>query len=306
MPLSLKESQAISKLADHLYSFLPGKAHPFANQAVSFEDVASEQSLGRFWPGGSKLPAINQLFSGTLQSERGRFCALIVEIVRRGMIYRQSKGSPITREEVELLNELIAEVGFKIPELHDLSFLNGLPRTPRPEAPSQPSVPVEQLDKLQKQLITLTTLPPTQRGLDFERFLGELFEVYELAPRTAFRLTGEQIDGSLQFQGETYLVEAKWQDKRIGQEELLTFSGKVSGKAKWSRGLFISMSGFTDDGLEAFSRGKPTIICIDGLDLYQVLQGRLDLRAVCERKVRRAAETNQAFVAVRELFSDVI
>ena len=136
---------------------------------------------------------------------------------------------------------------------------------------------------------------------------GELFEACDLAPRAAFRLTGEQIDGSLQFQGQTYLIEARWWAEQMAEAALLVFSGKVGGKAEWSRGLFISISGFTEQGLEGFSRGKPTnIICMDGLDLYHVMSGGLDLRTVIERKARIAAETNRAFVPVRELFPGLI
>ena len=202
MALSLKESQAVSNLADHLYPFLPGKPHPLANEAISFAGIAADLRLHNFWPGGSKLPAIVHLLSQILERERGRFCALIVEIVRRGMGYRQNKGAPITREEIERLNELVAGVGFKIPELHDRQFLDGLPRAPRARQP-QSSVPAAQLESLQRRLMDLTSLQPTDRGFEFERFLGELFEVYDLAPRSSFRLVGEQIDGSFQFQGET-------------------------------------------------------------------------------------------------------
>lgn len=82
----------------------------------------------------------------------------------------------------------------------------------------------------------------------------------------------------------------------------MTFSGKVSGKAAWSRGLFVSYSGFTADGLEAFSRGRQTnLICADGLDLYEALSGKISLIGVLEEKIRRAAETNRAFVSVRDL-----
>ncbi|MGH2374040.1 MAG: restriction endonuclease [bacterium] len=143
--------------------------------------------------------------------------------------------------------------------------------------------------------------------MEFEIFLGELFETFDLAPRGAFRLVGEQIDGSFQFQGETYLLEAKWHNHRLGNQELLGFSGGVGGKSGWSRGLLVSYSGFTDEGLDAFARGRATnIICMDGLDLHHVLQGQLDFRDVLGRKVRRAAETNRAFVPVRELFPMVI
>ena len=145
---------------------------------------------------------------------------------------------------------------------------------------------------------------PQARGYAFETFLKDLFEAFKMAPRDAFRLVGEQIDGSLQFQAETYLIEATWRNEPVGQEELLAFSGKVAGKARWSRGLFISYAGFTEEGLEAFARGKPTaIVCMAGLDLYDILDKKLDLRTVLERKARRAAETNEAFVPARQLFT---
>jgi hypothetical protein len=163
------------------------------------------------------------------------------------------------------------------------------------------------LAELQRDILALTQLPPQERGLRFEGFLGRLFETFELAPRSSFRVVGEQIDGSLHFHADTYLVEARWHATKMQEADLLIFSGKVGGKAQWSRGLFISMSGFTDDALEGFTRGKPTnIICMDGLDLYHVLSGKLDLRTAIERKARIAAETNRAFVPIRELFPDVL
>ncbi|MCX4195771.1 peptidoglycan-binding protein [Methylobacterium organophilum] len=111
-----------------------------------------------------------------------------------------------------------------------------------------------------------------------------------------------QIDGSFKLHGQTCLVEAKWHGPQIGFADLMTFSGKVSGKASWSRGLFVSNSGFTAEGLEAFSRGRQTnLICADGLDLYEVLSHKVSLITVLEAKERRAAETNRAFVAVRDL-----
>ena len=309
MALSLIESQAISELTNHLYPFLPGKAHPYADQATSFEGVAKLLGLGRYWPGGSKLPALTGLLSGVLEHERGKFCQLVVEIVRAGVRYRQGKG-PVTREEVERLNQLVAKVNFKIPELHDPMFLDALPRI-ESQAKGDVSGPDKAvLDELQKRLMAVTALPAQERGFQFEKFLGGLFEAYDLAPHAAFRLVGEQIDGSLQFQGQTYLVEARWQAEKMAEAELLVFSGKVGGKAEWSRGLFIgisSISGFTEQGLEGFARGKPTnIICVDGLDLYHVMNGGLDLRTVIERKARIAAETNRAYVPVRELFPGVI
>jgi hypothetical protein len=136
----------------------------------------------------------------------------------------------------------------------------------------------------------------------FEGFLSDLFAAFDLAPRGSFRLMGEQIDGSFGLHTETYLVEAKWHGPQIGFADLMAFSGKVAGKAAWARGLFVSNSGFTQEGLEAFSRGRQTnLICVDGLDLYEVLSRRVSLVAALEEKARRAAETNRAYIPVRDL-----
>lgn len=307
MGLPLKASQAVAEIAEHLYSFLPGTPHPYASQDISFPGAAASAGVGAYWPGGSKLPAVTQMLSQTLERERGRFCGLLIEIVRRGITYRQKK-DPLVREDLEHLNKLVLKMGFKIPELWDPAFLESLPRRGvRAGSDARGPRDAAVLAALRKELLEVSSLPAQDRGFGFERFLNELFDVHELTPRGSFRLVGEQIDGSFQFQGETYLVEARWREAQAAEADLLVFSGKVTGKATWSRGLFISHSGFTTDGLEAFGRGKATsIICMDGLDLCHVIDGKLDLRDVLERKSRRAAETNRAFVPVRELFSGVV
>jgi hypothetical protein len=43
------------------------------------------------------------------------------------------------------------------------------------------------------------------------------------------------------------------------------------------------------------------LICMDRLDLYEVLARRSSLTTVVEAKARRSAETNRAYVSVREL-----
>lgn len=155
---------------------------------------------------------------------------------------------------------------------------------------------------LKGKLIEISGLEPHPRGYAFEKFLKQLFTVHNLAARDPFRLQGEQIDGSFVLASEVYLVEAKWQASPIGAAELHGFEGKVGQKAAWTRGLFVSNSGFTDEGIASFGRGKK-IICMDGLDLYESLDREIPIDRVLEQKVRRASETGRPFVRVRELFS---
>ena len=149
-------------------------------------------------------------------------------------------------------------------------------------------------------------LEPVNRGFAFEGLLSELFGLFGLAPRGAFRLMGEQIDGSFELDSEVYLLEARWRNERATNADLLVFAGKVAGKAHWSRGLFVSYAGFSEGGLQGFGQGRSTnLIGMEGLDLFHILSGALDMRDVLRRKVRRAGETNRFFVPVRELFPDV-
>jgi len=302
MGLSLAESQIINQIANLLYEYLPGKPHPFADQSISYKFVASKVGVGQFWSEGSKLPSITKLLTLTLENRRDRFCDLILEIVQTGLIYRNSKSNPINREEIQYLNELLTKVHFKIPELWKPDFLDSLPTTKQPVTPTPDETNIEQTMKLKDSLLELSKLSPQERGYAFEKFLNELFSINGLAPRKPFRLVGEQIDGSIQLGQDTYLVEAKWHNEQVGQSDLLVFYEKVHGKSTWSRGIFISNSGFTEDGITAYSRGRPTnMIGLTGQDLYFILEGKISLKNALEKKIRRATETGDFYVSVFDL-----
>ena len=162
-----------------------------------------------------------------------------------------------------------------------------------------PSLPI--YDDLKAQLMALQPLAPHPRGYAFQKFLYGVFEANGTNPRSSFRNTGEEIDGSFSLAGHHYLLEAKWEAKPTGVAALRAFEGKLVDKAPWGRGLFISYVGFSPDGLVAFGRAKRTL-CMDGFDLFEMLNRKLSLEQVLEAKARRAAETGQPHVPVRELF----
>lgn len=164
-----------------------------------------------------------------------------------------------------------------------------------------PAYGVEKFENFRDRLLELTSLEPQPRGYAFEKFLHDLFNTSGLAAREPFRLRGEQIDGSFIMSGETYLVEAKWHNSPCGAEPLHAFHGKLEQKAVWARGVFISYSGFTADGLHAFGRAR-RVVCMDGFDLYEALKRKITLLHLIESKVRRAAETGEPFVGVGTLF----
>lgn len=301
MALSLKESQAVIELANILYDFLPANPHPSANPALSFPGVAQKLGLQNFWQGGSKRPAVTTLLTHTLENQRGKFCPLILEIVKTSFTYRANK-TPISREEIISLNSAVLRIGFKIPDLWENDFLNGLPSTSKAsESKVEPDKKVD-ISHLSIGFLEILNLEPHRRGFAFEKFLKDVFAAFNLSPNSSFRLVGEQIDGSLQLDSDTYLIEAKWTQSPIGQSELLVFQGKVEAKSTWSRGLFISYSGFSEDGLHAFARGRSTnIISLTGEDIHFVLTGKIALPELLRGKARKAAETGDFHIRAYDL-----
>lgn len=200
--------------------------------------------------------------------------------------------------DLEVLDEPLRKAYFRIVErLGGESPLSGSVETGHPGKRVDEAVASDLADRL----LEISTLePPQARGYAFEKFLGNLFDAYGMAARASFRLRGGQVDGSFMLGEQTYLLEAKWTNAKIGASALRDFNGKVEDKTSWSRGLIISQSGFSDDGLHSFGRGK-SIVCMDGLDLHEILSRRLDLAEVIALKVRRAAETGVAHVPVRDL-----
>ncbi len=153
---------------------------------------------------------------------------------------------------------------------------------------------------LAQRLLEVTELAPQPRGYAFEKFLKYMFDAYGLSARASFRLEGEQIDGGFVSGGDTYLLEARWTNDLVDASTLRSFNAKVEDKARWSRGILLSYTGFSPDGLTAYGRGK-SIICMDGRDLHDILSRRLDFATVLAMKARRAAETGQPFVRVDDL-----
>jgi hypothetical protein len=170
-----------------------------------------------------------------------------------------------------------------------------------PGTPPKPAFDREKYSLLQSELLALGKLGNQERGYAFESFVKKVFNTFGLQAREAFRLRGEQIDGSFQLGSETYLLEAKWQNAPVAVGDLHAFHGKIEQKAAWTRRLFVSYIGFSEDGLQAFGRGK-RVICMDGHDMADAFTRELPLNEVLERKVRRMAETAVAFIRLRDLF----
>ncbi len=126
-----------------------------------------------------------------------------------------------------------------------------------------------------------------------------MFTLDNLKPRGPFRLIGEQIDGSFVWNGRTHLLEAKWTKQSCGGAEFGAFSYKIDGKAADTRGLFISINGYSPQAIQALnSKGALKFVCVDGAHIVRALSVAQSLSGLLERIWRHAEETGDAYLAV--------
>lgn len=163
-----------------------------------------------------------------------------------------------------------------------------------------PKIDEIEFDRFRTRLISIRDLEAHTRGYAFEEFLKDLFNAFRLSARDPFKIVGEQIDGSFELEGETYLLEAKWLNKKVGVGDLGAFHSKLEQKASWARGLFVSFGGFTNVGLTGFGRGR-RLICMDGRDIHEALERGIAIDRAISLKVRHAAETGDVFIPIDKL-----
>jgi hypothetical protein len=162
----------------------------------------------------------------------------------------------------------------------------------------------KKLEEIKNLYLTLvSSCKPQQRGFEIEKLLYDLFELFDLDPRASFRNVGEQIDGAFSLEGNDYLFEAKWQKDPAAIQDLDAFSSKVNRKLDNTLGLFLSINGFSQEGVIAHSTGRPVIFLMTGADLMAVLEERIDFVTLLLRKRRHASQTGNILLQVHEMFN---
>lgn len=137
-----------------------------------------------------------------------------------------------------------------------------------------------------------------QRGYLFESFLRDLAIFDSVIVTNPIKIRGEQIDGSIKYDGENYIVEAKWHNAMTATDALYHFGYKVDGKF-YGRGIFISVNGFSSDSYKALVRGRSfQMILIDGADLTYVTEGLISFSELLDKKISAAQTAGKIYVDV--------
>jgi hypothetical protein len=156
----------------------------------------------------------------------------------------------------------------------------------------------EALGALKVQFLGLHAMSDAHaRGRALERFLNDLFRLFDLDPRPAYSLEREQVDGAFSFDTDDYVLEAKWWKTPMSRESLGVFAAKVRRKGKNALGLYVAINGFTKDALDEYADSTP-FSTMDGMDLMAVLDERVRLDDLLLRKKQHMNKTGSCYFPV--------
>ena len=85
------------------------------------------------------------------------------------------------------------------------------------------------------------------------------------------------------------------------------FLGKIEGKSKYTRGLFISINGVSKEATIAITQGKQASFFVaDGYDLTMLLEDNISLVDFLRHRQRLLAEEGRVVVPFTDLRSDTV
>lgn len=157
---------------------------------------------------------------------------------------------------------------------------------------SKPNLNKDEIKKLYNQLMDESKFTPQQRGYEFEKLIEAKLENEKLEPRASYKPKGEQVDGSFFWQGQTFLLEAKWVKPKIPASSVYAFKGKLDGKFHTTSGIYIAVNGYSNDVEDALKCGKSlNILLFDSSDIRLIFNGEVPFLDVLKFKLREAGDT---------------
>lgn len=251
---------------------------------------------GRFAKAPKRLVAqelLHDLGSGAPADDR-MLAALITEICKGSF----PGASPAARAAISALVESRAAERREAEERR--AEFQRQQRAIEREQESADTAVITERQRLRQSFLSLNEhLDHQQRGYAFERFLNAFFEFEALSPRGSFKIVGEQIDGSFSWATRTHLVEAKWVKEPVAGAEFGAFIYKIAGKTADTRGLYISINGYSPPAIQSLNtKGELRFVCIDGAHLLRALEPGRDFKKIMEILWRHASETGEAYLPV--------
>lgn len=147
----------------------------------------------------------------------------------------------------------------------------------------------KELSTIREEFNGLLNLRPQERGYKLQELFCRVLKMNGLECVQPFKIEGEQIDGGIKFDGHFYLIEITFPNKKVGQETIAGLYLKVEGKLE-ARGIFVSMSGYSQEVINSLPKGKPIrVILLDGVHLANSVSGIYSFNQLLDHAIRLAS-----------------
>lgn len=144
-------------------------------------------------------------------------------------------------------------------------------------------------EKIRARFYAAMSLEPQARGYELEQIVYELARAHHLRATQPYEIDGEQMDGTIHFDGHTYLVECKWTNSKSNRSDIDPLYSKALGKLG-GLGILVSMNGYTEEAVRSLPSGKEIrVILLDGKHLIGVIDGIYSLTVLLEHALHAAS-----------------
>ena len=120
----------------------------------------------------------------------------------------------------------------------------------------------------------LEGMTPQQRGQRLNEFIAELLRCWGLDRVDANVRSVGEIDVTFAVNGTRFILEAKWEQGPVDYGPMAKLRGRITQRLAGTRGVLLSMSGYSDEALEGIVRGQqPDMLLLDRTHLEAMLSG---------------------------------
>lgn len=148
----------------------------------------------------------------------------------------------------------------------------------------------------------LEGITPQQRGQRFNEFIAELLRCWGLERVEANVRSVGEIDVTFSVDGTRFILEAKWEHSPIDFGPIAKLSRRITQRLAGTRGVFLSMSGYTADAVSDMPQGQqPDMLLLDRTHLEAMLSGLLSPPDLFTELVDRASYRGEVQVPLTEL-----
>lgn len=151
-------------------------------------------------------------------------------------------------------------------------------------------------------LYRLEGMTPQVRGQRFNEFVAGLLCCWGLDRVQANVRSVGEIDVAFALDGTRVLLEAKWEQAPVSIDPIAKLSRRITQRLAGTRGVFLSMSGYSSDVLKEIVTGtQPDTLLLDRTHLEAMLSGLLSPHDLLTELVDRAAYRGELYVPLGDL-----